>query len=191
LNMTATQAMLGDAWTIGETVSFEIIEITELTMKIKKSNGSIETWARVKSQKVEEKERLARAISMKPIVVNLSKERPGSKDQYLCIELEIVFKPVGVGMALPKLHPKVRETAIFHLSSLTYSEANTMSKIGHIKDSLLNILNPYAKGQIESIAIRNIMVTSRWKSVESFLSQYAEPVPKTEIEDGKKEPEEG
>ncbi len=183
LHMTATKTALGDAWKVGETVAFEIIEITELLMIIKKPSGSKESWIRVKSQKVEEGEKLLRAVSMEPIVVNLSRNRPGGKNRYLCIELEFVFTPRGEGVPLPKLHPKVRETAIINLSSLAYSDVNTMDKVGKISDNLLKILNPYAKGQIESIAIKNIAVTSHWNSVEAFLSQYEEIVAEPEKND--------
>lgn len=180
IQMTATEARAGDAWNIGETVSFEIIEITEGKMTIKKPNGTIEEWARVKSQKADEKEKLARAVSLKPIIVNLYNEKSGSKDHFLCIELEFTFKTKitdGVPAPIPELHPKVREATIFYLSSLTYSEVNTMDKVGAIKGRLLPLLNPYANNQIEDIAIQNITITSRWKSVEMFLSQYAAPPP--------------
>lgn len=188
LSMTATQVLAGDTWKIGETISFEIIEIAELTMQLKKTNGTIETWMRVKSQKTEGKEpATVQALSFKPIVVNLSKEKAGSKDYYLCIELEFVLTSViPEGTPLPDLHPKVREATIFYLSSLTYSEVNTMDKVAGIKDKLLQLVNPYAKDQIENISIRNITVTSRWESVEAFLSQYNDASPEAPKNNGEK-----
>lgn len=186
LQMIATETKLGDAWIVGEPVLYDVMEITELSLKFKKPNGTVEKWVRVKGQKAEEKERLARAVSDKPIIVNLRKVKPGEKDHYLCIELEFVFKPLKEGESLPPLHPKVRESAIFHLSSLSYAEVNTMPKVSKIKDKLLTILNPYARGKIESIGIQNITVTSRWKSVESFLNQYQESATEAD-ENGKKE----
>ncbi|RJP82187.1 MAG: hypothetical protein C4522_03690 [Desulfobacteraceae bacterium] len=187
LSMTATQVIAGDTWKIGETISFEIVEITELTMQLKKPNGTIETWARVKSQKTEGKESLVQALSFKPIVVNLSKEKAGSKDHYLCIELEFVLKTaMPEGTPLPDLHPKAREAIIFYLSSLTYSEVNTMDKVAGIKDNLLQLVNPYSKDQIENISIRNITVTSRWDSVEAFLSQYKDASIEAQKNNGEK-----
>lgn len=178
LHMTATEAKVGDAWNIGETTSFALIEITEQQMTLKKPNGTIEKWSRVKSQKADGKEKQARAVSLAPIIVNLFNERAGSKEHFLCIELEFTFKPgMTPGAPPPELHPKVREATIFYLSSLTYSEVNTMDKVGAIKGRLLQLLNPYANNQIEDIAIQNITVTSRWKSVEVFLSQYTASPP--------------
>ncbi|MFH2066071.1 MAG: flagellar basal body-associated FliL family protein [Pseudomonadota bacterium] len=187
LSMTATQAIVGDTWKIGETISFEIVEIAELTMQLKKPNGTIETWVRVKSQKTEGKESIVQALSFKPIVVNLSKEKAGSKDHYLCIELEFVLKSVmPEGTPLPDLHPKVREAIVFYLSSLTYAEVNTMDKVAGIKNNLLQLVNPYSKDQIENISIRNITVTSRWDSVEAFLSQYKDASVEAQKNNGEK-----
>jgi hypothetical protein len=201
LNMTATQAKVGNEWIIGEKITFTIIEITESNMQIKKPDGTIETWAKILKQQAEGKERPAKVLSIKPIVVNLSKEKPVSKDRYLCIELKLVLKPseekvVAPGeekvvAPLPKIHPKVKEAMIFHLSSLTYSEINTMDKLGAVRNMLLQIINPYAKGQIESISIQNITVTSQWKSVEAFFSHYEEISAETKGENAKKTEEGG
>jgi len=199
LNMTVTKATTGSSWNIDETISYKIIELSEWSMKIRKSNGPVENWARVKNQKMEEKERPIKILSVKPFVVNLSKEKPASRDQYLCIELKFVLRPSEekpseekssaekVTVPLPKIHPKVREALIFHLGSLTYSEINTMDKLGAVKNMLLQLINPYAKGQIEDISIQNITVTSQWKSVEAFLSQYEEPPAEAKEEHGKTE----
>jgi flagellar basal body-associated protein FliL len=194
LNMTATQAKVGNEWVIGEAVSFAIIEITESTMQIKKPNGTIETWTQIEKQQADGKEVPAQVLSIKPLVVNLNKEKPVSKDRYLCIELKFILKPNNekAGAPLPKLHPKVREAMIFHLSSLTYSEINTMEKLGAVRNMLLQIINPYAKGQIESISIQNITVTSQWKSVEAFFSHYEEIPAETKKEnENEKKSEEG
>jgi flagellar basal body-associated protein FliL len=199
LNMTATKAKEGGSWNINETISYKIIEISEWNMQIKKSNGPVENWARVMNQKTEGKERSAQILSIKPFIVNLSKEKPESRDQYLCIELKFVLRPSKekpseeksseekVTVALPKIHPKVREALIFHLGSLTYSEINTMDKLGAVKNNLLQLINPYAKNQIEDISIQNITVTSQWKSVEAFLSQYEEPPAEAKEEHAKTE----
>lgn len=201
LNMTATQAKVGNEWIVGETISFTIIEITESKMQIKKPDGTIEIWAKIIKQQAEGKERPAIVLPVKPFVVNLSKEKPVSKERYLCIELKLILKPSEekviapgeekVVAPLPKLHPKVKEAMIFHLSSLTYSEINTMDKLGAVRNMLLQIINPYAKNQIESISIQNITVTSQWKSVEAFFSHYEEVQAKTTGENAKKTEEGG
>ncbi|MBA4368931.1 MAG: hypothetical protein C0403_14985 [Desulfobacterium sp.] len=209
LNMTATQAKVGNEWIIGEKITFTIIEITGSNMQIKKPDGTIETWAKIIKQQAEGKERPAKILSIKPFVVNLSKEKPVSKDRYLCIELKLVLKPSEekviapseekvdapsekkVDAPLPNLHPKVKEAMIFHLSSLTYSEINTMDKLSAVRNMLLQIINPYAKGQIESISIQNITVTSQWKSVEAFFSHYEEIPAETKGENAKKTEEGG
>jgi hypothetical protein len=201
LNMTATEAKVENEWIVGETISFTIIEITESKMQIKKPDGTIETWGKIIKQQAEGKERPAIILPVKPFVVNLSKEKPVSKDRYLCIELKLVLKPseekvVAPGeekvvAPLPKIHPKVKEAMIFHLSALTYSEINTIDKLGAVRNMLLQIINPYAKGQIESISIQNITVTSQWKSVEAFFSHYEEIPAETKGENEKKTEEGG
>lgn len=207
LNMTVTKAKEGSSWNIDETNAYKIIEVSEWSMRIKRSNGPVENWARVKNQKMEEKERPIKILSIKPFIVNLSKEKSTSRDQYLCIELKFVLRPSEekpseeksseekpsekkVTEPLPKIHPKVREALIFHLSSLTYSDINTMDKLGAVKDMLLQTITPYSKGRIENISIQNITVTSQWKSVEAFLSHYEEPPAEAKEENGKTEAKE-
>lgn len=173
-------------WKIDTTVVLEVTEITPLNMSLIGTSGQPEKWARVKSDKQSgESDQLA-TISLEPIVVNLKKEKQGGINRFLCVEMEFVLDEMQTPETpVIAIHPKVRETIIFYLSSLTYPEVNTMDDIAVLKNNLLRLLKPYMTANIEKLSIKNVVITSKWQNVETFQAQYQKREGKTgENKDG-------
>ncbi len=171
-----------DDWKIDTTIVYEIVEMTLLNMSLKGPSGRVEKWSRVKSSKQSGEARQLATIRLDPVVVNLKKEKIGGKSKFLCIEVEFILNETqDPTMPAITIHPKVRETIIFYLSSLTYPEVNTMEDIDSLKGDLLVLLKPYISGYIEKLSIKNVVITSKWGNVETFLAEYKEEeTPETE-----------
>jgi len=161
-------------WGDEPTIPMEIADITALNLSLKLTSGRTDNWVRVKSIKQASDGSQLATVTLEPIIVNLSQEKNWGKGRYLCIQIEFILNEGKSGISDPTMHPKVRETAIFFLSSLTYREVNTMQKIDSLKYDLYELLKPYISGNIEKISIKDVVVTSQWKNVETFLAQTQE-----------------
>ncbi len=176
LYLTANQTIPDGTWEKGVEKQFEILKIDSDSLHLKTPSEKIIKWYRIKGAKKKDNtiESLETLIGVGPIVVNLTKDKARNKDRYLCIDMELILDPLDSENQVLKLHPRIREVAIFYLSSLTYRQVNKMDKISSVRDNLLNILNPYMNGQIKEINVKHIIVTSRKEIVDDFLKNSLE-----------------
>ncbi len=168
LNMTTLKAAIDIGWQEGLTEVFAILEGNKTILKLQQIHtGKLKTFKRVRSRKKDGQKDVAAAIVMRPIVVNLSKMRAHAKDRFLCVSLALNMNDPSVPS---RVHPRVRETTLFYLSSLTYMDVNTNAKIDEVKGRLFSLLKPYMGDQFTDIDIRRVVVTTNSKKIESFLA---------------------
>lgn len=185
LYLYVIESEVQDDLKVDTTVVYEVTEITPLNMFMIAPSGRSEKWSRVRSAKQSGEISQLATISLDPIVVNLKKEKQGGVNRFLCIEVEFILDekqtPESPAIAI---HPKVQETIIFYLSSLRYREVNTMDDIEGLRGNLLKLLKPYMTGNIEKLSIKNVVITSKWQNVETFLAQYKNKDAKDAEEEG-------
>ncbi len=175
LHMTPTEDGSVAGWVAGQTVNFEVLEISSTNLKLRGENGVIENYQRVKSQKQEKEAAKLSTLVMKPIVVNLKNTAPGATTKYFCIELELTMEDTDGTMQAPLgIHPRAQEAALLHISTLTYLDVNTMDKIGELNGTLFLLLRPYFGGKLKEVSVKNVLVTADWKNTEEFIKKIAE-----------------
>lgn len=157
------------------TVSFELLELTKDKMLLRPESGQEKEWAKVRGQKKETEVDVGEVtVKLGPMVVNLIKEKSLRKDRFLCIDLDFTLKEYESDVFEEHIHPKVRETIIFYLSSLTYKDVDKLQKIDIVKSQLGNMLNPYFHNKISRVLINKFVVTANKDAVENFFAQYNE-----------------
>lgn len=180
LVLTVLNAEEAEDWVEGSTNPYEIVVLDKEKLILKSLNGDIMDWDRVRAEKGKDLDADGSlAVKLGSLVVNLSRTKVRHKKRYLCIDLDMILEvPVQEGVPMPEpppLHPRVREAAIFYLSSLTYKDIKSIDKSQMHINNLKDVLNPYMKGKIKELFIRNIIVTSEKKNVEDFKSQILKP----------------
>jgi flagellar basal body-associated protein FliL len=172
LKMTPLKAGLEREWKVGKTYFFDVIELTKEELNLKEASGRIRRWVRVRGKQNVGKDGVPEIVlGLGPIVVNVRESKAYFKERYLCVDLKLVLEQTGEDNVSQNLHPRVREAALLHLSSLTYNEINTMEQVERLQRSLKDVLNPYMKGRIERVDIDEIAVTSKKEIVEEFLEK--------------------
>lgn len=174
LHIVPSETSETGGWVAGKPVQFEILEISEDTLKIRSSELGVERYHRIRSQRADKEESKFATIGLAPIVANLMPDRASMVSRYLCVELEFTMDNVDPLDPDVPIHPKVREAALFHLSSLHYSDVNTMEKVQAVTKDLYRLVRPYMGPDLVTVGIKNIVVTARWKSVEAFIDAYEE-----------------
>ncbi len=162
-------------WKTGQTISFEIVELMEDTFTLKSATGKTVTWLRPKgATKKGTGNTNEMTAGLGPMVVNLSKKRPRALDRYICVDMALNLKDNDLQGRAPVIHPKVREAAIFHLSSLSFKDVNKLDKVKAVEGQLRDVLNPYMKGKISRITFNKFVVTAKQEAIEEFLDELAE-----------------
>lgn len=167
-------------WVEGKPNIFELVTLDKNQLIIEDLNGKVLTWDRVRAERERDVNMEGSlAIDMGSIIVNLSRTKIRQKRRYLCLDMDIVIEvPVVEGAPAiepPPLHPRLREAAIFYLSSLTYKDIKSIDRVQEHIALLKDILNPYVKGKIQELYIKNVVVTSQKKNVEDFINNIIKP----------------
>ncbi|MBU0992224.1 MAG: flagellar basal body-associated FliL family protein [Proteobacteria bacterium] len=168
-------------WQKGVTKPFEIVELNKDRLVLKGFDDMVMEWMRVSSSGKNTDEVTGGTIkaSLGSIIVNLSRTQIRHKRRYLCLDVDIILEvPYEEGTlppAPPKLHPRVREAAIFYLSSKTYQELRTVDKAQEILNELKDVLNPYLENKIQELVINTIIITTERKIVEDYENQLLKP----------------
>jgi len=176
LTITVEESNVDELWGKGETVFFDILELTSDLMRLGYEGGKVQTWIRAGSPgKTKEPSEVSRVIKVAPLVVNLNKHRSHDRDRYLCLDIELNLKPwvPGASRSVPVFHPRAREATILFLSSLVYGEVSTLDAVKEVSQNLEVMLAPYLDNQLESIKINHVVITSKMDKVDQFLLEHA------------------
>ncbi|MDY0132707.1 MAG: hypothetical protein RBR53_08565 [Desulforegulaceae bacterium] len=116
-------------------------------------------------------------VEMEPLIINLKKRTPYSKERFICVSLSFIKNlntPVKTNEPAPvfPLHPSFREELLFYFSSLEYNEINKFTKVREHLKKIEKIAKPYFKGELKEIKLNNIIVAGTRGSLEEFLIQY-------------------
>jgi flagellar basal body-associated protein FliL len=178
LCMTPAESNPEAGWEKGKMVLFEIAEINQKSLKLITADGKTNLLQRVRSKKNQDDdmEEGTTILSLGPLIVNLSKEGSRSRDRFLCVDMELVLASSEFSSpeALRKVHPRIREVILFHLSSQHYRDVKTFDKLKVVKDELFEILTPYFKEELKELNINRVMITASKEKVEWFLSEPSE-----------------
>lgn len=174
LNMMTIESSLDLGWEKNKNASFEVVELSKTVLRLKTESGKVSEFSRVrkKTKSKDNKDDSGYAtIHLKPIIVNLHKERPQYKDKYFSIKPELVLEDLKSDY---QLHPKVRETIIFYLSSLSYSDVNSYDKLKKVNKHLQQIIDPYIDGKLVEIIAEDVLITSSKKAIDDFIAKSSE-----------------
>ena len=185
LIFTVMESNIQEVWEQNDTSFFEIVELGEQIMLLKEENGRVSEWKKSRSQKPGDAvTEAAVVISMKPLAVNLNKNRSNTQDRYLCLNMNLVLKELMPDQKIPALHPKAREAAVIFLSSLVYEEVKDFDQVKLQKLKLVDVLNPYMDGFIKDIEIEHVIISTTMEKVEEFIIEHTMGPKKEEEEAG-------
>ena len=192
LIFTVMASDIQEIWEQNDTSFFEIVELGEQIMLLKEENGRVSEWKKSRAQKKGDVgEAVAVVISMKPLAVNLNKNRSNTQDRYLCLNMNLVLKELMPDQQIPILHPKAREAAVLFLSSLVYEDVKDFDQVKLQKSKLVDVLNPYMEGFIKDIEIEHVIISTTMEKVEEFIIEHTmSPKEASEEENGEKKGEE-
>ncbi|MCP4719492.1 MAG: flagellar basal body-associated FliL family protein [Desulfobacteraceae bacterium] len=193
LIFTVIESNIEEIWEKNDTSFLEIVELGERIMLLKEESGRIAEWKKTSAQKSGDTEsEKAVVIPMKPIAVNLNKNRSNTQDRYLCLNMNMVLKELMPDQKIPAMHPKAREAAIIFLSSLVYDDVKDFDQVKIQRSKLVDVLNPYMEGFIKDIEIEHVIISTTMEKVEEFLIEHTMgPKEGAEEENGEKEDGEG
>jgi hypothetical protein len=182
LIFTVMDSTIEEIWEKNATSFFEIVELGERIMLLKEESGRIAEWKKNQPQKSGKDEaEPSVTISMKPIAVNLNKDRSNDPNRYLCLKMKMVLKELMPDQTIPAMHPKARESAILFLSSLVYEDVKDFDQVKIQRLKLVDVLNPYMEGFIKDIEIEHVIIATTIEKVEEFIIEHT-IVPKKEDE---------
>jgi Flagellar basal body-associated protein FliL len=192
LIFTVMESDLQEIWEQNDTSFFEIVELGEQIMLLKEENGRVLEWKKTRSQKtVAAGTEAAVVIPMKPLAVNLNKNRSNTQDRYLCLNMNLVLKELMPEQQIPALHPKAREAAVMYLSSLVYEDVKDFDRVKFQKSKLVDVLNPYMEGFIKDIEIEHVIISTTMEKVEEFIIEHTMGPKKEGEEAGNEKKDEG
>jgi hypothetical protein len=193
LIFTVMTSDIQEIWEQNDTSFFEIVELGEQIMLLKEENGRVSEWKKSRSKKSGDAvTEAAVVISMKPLAVNLNKNRSNTQDRYLCLNMNLVLKELMPDQQIPSLHPKAREASVIFLSSLVYEDVKDFDQVNFQKSKLVDVLNPYMEGFIKDIEIEHVIISTTMEKVEEFIIEHTmSPKKEGEEEGGEKKTEEG
>src|SRR3989339_134483 len=183
---TVMESDIEDVWEKNRTLVYDIVELTENRMQFKDENGAMTVWTKTRMEKPGESEPvLSFKMPMEPVVVNLNKNRSNDKDRYLCLKMNMIFKELMPGQAIPPLHPKVHDSIIIFFSSLVYEDVKSFDDLSARCGTLVQLLNPYMEGMIKEIAVENVILAADMDRVEEFVIEHTPPPPPAPGEEAK------
>jgi hypothetical protein len=173
-------------WKPGNSYQYVISSLTdEKLVLVKEDSGAEMEWLRIRSEKsgsgsssrgaefiTEQK------IEMDPLIVNLKKRTPYSKERFACISLSFtktLETPAKTPEELPPVypvHPSFRDDIVLYFSSLEYNEVNNFTKVQEHLKNIENLANPYFKGMLKELKLDNIIIAGSRGSLEEFIIQY-------------------
>jgi hypothetical protein len=160
-------------------------------MLLKEENGRVSEWKKSRNPKAGDAgTETPIVIPMKPLAVNLNKNRSSTQDRYLCLNMHLVLKELMPDQQIPALHPKAREAAVLFLSSLVYEDVKDFDQVKIQKSKLVDVLNPYMEGFIKDIKIEHVIISTTMEKVEEFIIEHTMG-PKKEGENPGEEPKDG
>jgi len=177
-------------WKPGNTYQYLISSLLEEKLILVKEDSGVETeWLRIMGKKSSASTAgegvpliTEQKIDIAPLIVNLKKRTPYSKDRFVCLSLsiiEILETPAKTAEEIPEalpVHPSIRDNLTFYFSSLEYKEMKNFTKVkDHIKN-LEKIINPYFKGRLKELKLNNIIVSGSRGSLEEFIIQYPDQI---------------
>lgn len=173
LIFTVMDSTIEEIWEKNATSFFEIVELGERIMLLKEENGRIAEWKKNQPQRSgKDDAETAVTISMKPITVNLNKDRSSDPNRYLCLKMKMILKELMPDQAIPAMHPKAREAAIIFLSSLVYEDVKDFDQVKIQRVRLVDVLNPYMEGFIKDIEIEHVIIATTIEKVEEFIIEH-------------------
>jgi len=173
LIFTVMESDIQEIWKQNDTSFFEIVELGEQIMLLKEENGRVSEWKKSRSKKTAgEGPEAAVVIPMKPIAVNLNKNRSNTQDRYLCLNMNLVLKELMPDQQIPTMHPKAREAAVFFLSSLVYEDVKDFDQVKFQRLKLVDVLNPYMEGFIKDIEVEHVIISTTMEKVEEFIIEH-------------------
>ncbi len=160
-------------WKPGEIVFYEILQLEDELLELKDDQGNTTTWKRNRpSKQTLTPEDENRILSMKPVTVNLNKNRSADKDRYLCLNMALRLKELVPGTPVPAIHPRARDAAIVYLSSLVFEDVRDFDRVKAQKKKLISIMNPYMDDMIKDIEIDHVLIASSMTKVEEFIIEH-------------------
>ncbi len=191
LIFTVMASDIQEIWEQNDTSFFEIVELGERIMLLKEENGRVSEWKKSRVQKTGGAGEVAAVvIPMKPLAVNLNKNRSNTQDRYLCLNMNMVLKELMPDQQIPALHPKAREAAVLFLSSLVYEDVKDFDRIKLQRLKLVDVLNPYMEGFIKDIEVEHVIISTTMEKVEEFIIEHTmSPKKEGEGEGGEKKDE--
>ncbi len=170
--VTVMESDVENVWEKNATSFFDIIELTETTMRLKENTGHIVVWSKTNTQKASTPESLNNFIALGPVAVNLNKNRSHDKNRYLCLNMNLVLQEIMPDQETPVIHPKAREAMIIFLSSLVFDDVKDFKSIKKQNKKIVAVLNPYMDGSIKEIKIEHVIVSTDIDQVEEFMIEH-------------------
>ncbi len=180
-------------WKVNKPVVYTFDSVSLKKMKFLSKNKKYE-WKRlvdpVTKEAIDSKDIL---IDLKPIAVNLYKDRIRGKERFLCLHYKLCFEDVDdidyiisstkkeFVHVFYELHPRVRDAVIMYLSSLTFKEVKTFAKSRKMNKQLKKILNHYLNNKLKTLEIDRIVVASSKDGVNDFMG-FDDEVDEVEVE---------
>ena len=160
-----------DVWPKDMVLPCHIIELNQDVLTLQYPNGRIQTWERTRTKKKggETEPGKSPVIPLKPVAVNLNKNRSSDKDRYLCMDLELHLHDLMPDEEMPRMHPRARDAMITYLSSLIYTDVKTFDDAKVVIKKLQGVLNPYMNGLIREIKVNHVVIASSPEKVEEFM----------------------
>ena len=173
LIFSVTESDIEDVWGKESIAFHEILLLEEETLTLKSETGQVITYSRHRPKKKQpglvDTDPI---IPMKPIVVNLNKNRSHDKDRYFCLNMNLIIQELMPGADIPKIHPRAHDAAITFLSSLVFEDVRDFDRVKEQKKNLINVLNPYMNGIIKDIDIDHVLIASSIDRVETFIIEH-------------------
>lgn len=172
-------------WKPGNDYEYIITSLSdEKLILTKEDSGAEMEWLRMRAKKSSsgspdgEQFITEQKIDIAPVIVNLKKRTPYSKERFACLGLSFIetletpVKTIEEMTAVPLIHPSLRDDIIFYFSSLEYNEIKNFTKVKDHMTNLEKIANPYFKSRLKEIKLNNIIIAASKGSLEEFIIQY-------------------
>lgn len=168
-------------WKIDKQVLYDFNSVALKKMKFTLNDKKIE-WKRlvdpITNEKIDSKDVF---IDLKPVAVNLFKDRIRGKERFLCLHYKLSFEDIeGIEYIIKskkeefakisyELHPRIRDSVIMYLSSLKFRDVKTFAKSNKMNKELKKVLNHYLNKKLKTLEIERIIVASSKEGVNDFM----------------------
>jgi hypothetical protein len=182
LVITPSDTVEGTAWKKDRPEMFEVMEITENDLVLKRDNGDIEKWKKLGKDSEGEKNVVPGAVTLPidPVVVGLMRERGDEPIRYLCINIQLHLKN-GEGLDYVKhivnpeskkesyhIHPRILDVTNGYFSTLYYKDVRTLDRVKVVVDRFHELMQPYFKGKLSDVIVSKVVVTPKYENAMEF-----------------------